>query len=311
MDIVGWRPSNDGFISTQNGDLEMEIDGSVLCHIMNHYSVSLDLDPDVRYHPEPIPSRADQKLCEFPFGRSAWETSNDQIHAHFKPGAERDLKARKRPFWPVRLELEPNTWIIATYVTALVHGVSDPDLRLADARAPLKERIERFLSCMRKLESGIEKSRVISYLWIGEAARVKRRVLAQGGNDYSFFTDICETIDRSPRFSFDFNRSGHRQMKDMIRKFFLLDKETFTFSVPGSFSTSMDPDEKIMDTPAIETLDGYKDQPPRTWKRELYNMRVDVMTVLKTCNNVMIKRNIWLMEFTTGCALWNERVLLG
>jgi hypothetical protein len=45
MGIVGWRPSSDGFISTQNGDIEMEVDGFVLCHIMNLYGLSLDPDP--------------------------------------------------------------------------------------------------------------------------------------------------------------------------------------------------------------------------------------------------------------------------
>jgi hypothetical protein len=129
MDIVGWRPSNDGFISTQNGGIEMEIDGAVLCHIMNIYALSLDPDPWALACEQRIPRYTDQKLCQLPFGTLAWETPKGQIHAHFEPGLETELNAEKAPFGRLGSSLEPNTWI-ATYFAALMHGVSDPDLRL-------------------------------------------------------------------------------------------------------------------------------------------------------------------------------------
>lgn len=165
MGIVGWRPSTDGFINTQNGGIEMEVDGAVLCHIINLYSFSLDPSRYARSHPERIPNCTDHKRCTFPFGTLAWEKTNGQIHAHFEPGLEMELNAEKIPFgtFGSKLEkVEPNTWIV-TYFTALMHRISDPDLRLPKATAPIKERIERFLYCFKKPNEHVRKRRVISH----------------------------------------------------------------------------------------------------------------------------------------------------
>jgi hypothetical protein len=235
MGIVGWRPSNDGFLSAQNGGIEMEIDGAVLCHIMNLYIVPLDHTPWVRDNPERILNCTEQKSCKFPFGRLAWDEANGRIHAHFEPGLEMELNAEKRPFGVFGSMLEADT-CAATYFTALVHGVSNPELRLADATAPLEERIETFLRCLEKLNQ-TTKPRVISYGWFEEAARVKRRVLAQGGKDQSFFRDLCEAVDKKPSF---YSEIWRKEMKDMVRRHFLLGTETFQLWLPAASSRVMD-----------------------------------------------------------------------
>lgn len=91
--IVNWRPSTDGFISTQNGGIEMEIDGAVLCHIINLYSI----------HREPRSGAARdngkaQQRYHLQFGELAWETIEGQIHGHFRPGSENQLNSSKIPF---------------------------------------------------------------------------------------------------------------------------------------------------------------------------------------------------------------------
>jgi hypothetical protein len=306
MGIVGWRPTNDGFISTQNGSIEMEIDGSVLCHIINLYSLPLDPSPYARSNDERIPNCADQKLCKLPFGRLAWEKANGQIHAHFEPGLEMELNAEKIPFGAVGSLLEPNTWA-ATYFTALMHGVSDPELRLVDPTVPLTERIESFLYCLKMLRSFPRKPRVISYAWFEEAARIKRRLLAQGGKDHSFFTDICDAIDKEPLYY----TQDREDVKDRVRALFLLDTESFTFWAPSERTESDDRLEKSPEELVRETLDGYEHQRPGTWKYDLYCMRGNVMDVLRTSNEVFLNSDTWLMEFTSGCPLWNERVLFG
>lgn len=37
MGIVEWKPAIDSYINTQNGGIEMEIDGAALSHIMKLY----------------------------------------------------------------------------------------------------------------------------------------------------------------------------------------------------------------------------------------------------------------------------------
>jgi hypothetical protein len=292
----------------------MEVDGAVLCHVMNLYSMSLDPNPYARRSPEPVPDYADEKLCKFLFGTLAWEKTNGQIHAHFDPGLEIELNGEKTPFGAVGLMLEkaePNTWM-ATYFTALMHGVSDPDLQLPEATASIKERIEKYLYCFRELTLDRSKPRVITPSWFEEAARVRRRILTQGGEDQSFFTDICEVIDKHWRLADEPNRSrssAREVMKRRVRELFLFEEETFTFWVAApsrKLSFSLAPHDL-----ARAVLNGYEHEPPGSWKHELYTMKEDVIKVFKTSNRVTMNSNIWLIQFTSGCPLWNERILLG
>jgi len=303
MGVVGWRPSSDGFINTQNGGIEMEVDGAVLCHIMNLYGISLNLDSWVES--KPIPRYTNKKLCKFPFGRLGWKKMDGQTHAHFEPGLEKELNAEKIPFATLLGHLEANT-LVATYFTALMHGVSDPGLQLADPRAPLKERIERLLTCLQILE---DRPLIISYKWFEEAARVKRRVLAQGGSDHSFFEDICKTIDQ--KFSGS-SESFRANVRDAVRESFLLDQETFSLWAHTNLDTSSGVSLDRSRWKAVkETLNSYEHQSSDTWKHDLYDMREDVINILQTSNKIYLRKNTWLLEFTSGCPLWHERVLLG
>lgn len=75
-DVVTWKPSPDGLINTQNGGIEIEVDGSVLCGIINLYSTTLDPSPWGCSWPEELPDRRKQKHCDFPFGRLSWNTNS-------------------------------------------------------------------------------------------------------------------------------------------------------------------------------------------------------------------------------------------
>lgn len=91
MCVMSWRPCTDGIISTQNGGIELEIDGSVLCHIINLYSTPLyhraRYDGMSRFpHTKRLPDRRQSISCEFSFGELAWASAGNQVHAHFSPG---------------------------------------------------------------------------------------------------------------------------------------------------------------------------------------------------------------------------------
>jgi hypothetical protein len=326
MDVVAWRPSTDGFINTQNGGIEMEVEGSVLCHIINLFSVTLNPEPWTRAWAENLPDRRRERHCDFPFGRLVWTTAGDQIHAHFTPGLESELASAKQPFGVHGTLMDRGT-IMASYLTALLHGVSDSKYRLAPPNAALPERISRLTTCfdmlsLRRLPQP-EKPLLISYAWFEEAARIKRRVLAQGGEDHSFFQDICEAINNDPYCEaindysyFDPDSSKfmrYKSMRTRVRDLFLLDEETFTFSVPGARDLS-EPWEEVMPISYAEaTLLGYEHQPAGSWKRSLFDMKAEVVKVLAISNNITLwyDDKVQLIEFTSWCDLWNKKVFLG
>jgi hypothetical protein len=98
MAVVDWRPSSDCFVNTQNGGIDMEVDGSVMSHIINLYGLLPDSRPFGRSDSEQIPRYANQKFCNFSFGRLGWEKTKDQIHAHSEPGVEKELYSDQLPF---------------------------------------------------------------------------------------------------------------------------------------------------------------------------------------------------------------------
>ncbi|OIW22968.1 hypothetical protein CONLIGDRAFT_694314 [Coniochaeta ligniaria NRRL 30616] len=294
----------------------MEFEGSVLCHIINLFSVTLDPEPWARQWPEELSDRRRERHCEFPFGKLAWTAAGDQLHAHFTPGLESELASAKQPFGFNGTLMEPGT-IMASYLTALLHGVSDSEYRLAPPTAPLPERISRLTTCFDLLTSrdGRNEPLLISYDWFEEAARIKRRVLAQGGKDHSFFQDICTNIDTSTDPYFISQETEREFMKKRVRQLFLLDDETFTFSVPGGQVMSVPASLGTVTPRSIckTVLLGYEHHPAGSWKRSLFDMEADVVKILEIPNNLTIRKQfrIQLIEFTSWCDLWNKKVFLG
>ncbi|KAF5640442.1 PFS domain protein [Fusarium sp. NRRL 52700] len=152
MSVVGWRPLTDGLISTQNGGVEMEIDGSALCHLINLYSISPQPDRRRRRVLRLLPNQSVPKSHTFSFGKLGWDTINDQLHAHFTPGVETKLNAAKQPFGEQGSLLEPGT-IMASYLSTLEYGASDQQFHLPSPQDPLHKRIASLTRCLRELRT--------------------------------------------------------------------------------------------------------------------------------------------------------------
>jgi hypothetical protein len=73
----------------------MEVDGAVLCHIMNLYSSSLNPERYWGRSAGRVPSYASKESCVLPFGRLAWTKTGGEIHAHFEPGPKKNSMRRK------------------------------------------------------------------------------------------------------------------------------------------------------------------------------------------------------------------------
>lgn len=295
------------------------MEGSALCHIINIYSLTPDMYSCSHGREYRLDRQADKK-CRFAFGELAWDAVGDQLHAHFTPGPEKELVSAKPPFGLDESDMDPGT-IMASYLTALLHGTSDPGLRLASPVAPLLKRITRLMSCVHKIkephmapflmspETPQQTPIFISRDWLEEASRVKRRVLAQGGGDRSLFDDMVENINDRP--SLDSHQA--KWLRALVRDMFLFDSEGFIVQrgVQGKITSGH---LCLITAEGVcrDTLLGYADQPPRSWRRDLFEMRDAVLDVLfiprvfYPCG-----RKLQYIEFTRTCDMWQKTVLLG
>ncbi|KAH9238382.1 hypothetical protein K456DRAFT_1173866 [Colletotrichum gloeosporioides 23] len=199
--------------------------------------------------------------------------------------------------------------IMTSYLNALHHGVSDSQYHLASARAPLSERLNRLVTCFELLLSRKFRSRraryhdlLISSEWFENAARVKRRVLTQGGTDHSFFEDI-------QRFC------GLSWEDTDLEKFFLHEKSTIGLEWP---SPDHGPNSEPTYTSSVDAiksvLSSYKDCTAGSWKRGLFEMKEDVARALRIPNVLNVEEDlpgVKVLSFTPRSTLWNRTVLLG
>lgn len=288
----------------------MEIEGPVMCHIINLFSTPLDPDPSARQFAERLPNQRQTMHCNFPFGELAWTTHDKQLYAYFTPGPEGDLKLAKQPFGCNGEFIHPGTFM-ASYWNALHHGVSDQDYQLADPKTALPERMARLITCWKRLRRrfNAKQTLLISYDWFENAARVKRRVLAQGGEDHSFYDDICTAIDTRP------GTDPYQKdvMKLEARKSFFLGDEGFNLVVPGLSSLSPPNCPPFLQELIEQTLLRYEHQPAGSWKHGLYDMRNEVLKIMDLPEDVVIAKEdrIQLIEFTPSCGLWKAKVCMG
>ncbi|KAI0540550.1 hypothetical protein GGR58DRAFT_460938 [Xylaria digitata] len=235
--IIEWQPSGTDANPSESGIIELELEGAVLCHIVNLYQIYK------------CPYGASlQGLCDrgvtwqFSFGaltiyprhnskagNSAAEIISEPKSwtATFRPYADRKLSATREPFvtnpyrspglfgesWP--LAFEPNTVAINYVSTVKDSGYSDGVLGLPDPSDTLKKRclslVERFAAFCSTEERHTSKSIQRSYSnaarnkpylvtpsWIEQANRIKRRLTTNGDGDDGLAEHIVEFLSQNP-----------------------------------------------------------------------------------------------------------------
>ncbi|KXH30653.1 hypothetical protein CSAL01_10638 [Colletotrichum salicis] len=125
MNLIQWRPQVDQPANSTNGGIQLEIDGSVLCHIINLYSIVPYAHgrPRVR-HAQQLPDRRRIMRCDFDFGQLDWHYVDDEVRACFSPGSEFDIASAKQAFGSNAKLVEEGT-AMATYLTTLENRPSD------------------------------------------------------------------------------------------------------------------------------------------------------------------------------------------
>lgn len=236
MGVLAWRLSPQKLDPTETGTIDLEIDGGVLVHIVNLYTLySYDdsygfrgswLDEPPHHNDSVGPGSTDAAIViRLKFGRLKFQPSSpDKRICNFEPGVEKGLRARREPFDLHRSErfFEPGT-VAAKYFQTLEHGVSDSIRTFPSPTAPIETRVSALLLAWSKYKLSAEASQDLSGIqrrsnynentstqssisqctlytrsWFEEASRIKRRVTSNGGTDDTLSTCLATAVRELP-----------------------------------------------------------------------------------------------------------------
>ncbi|KAL4794319.1 hypothetical protein BDV19DRAFT_365136 [Aspergillus venezuelensis] len=204
--ILSWRLPSTEIDPTVSGDLSLEVDGEVMCHVINLYRL-------YKHKPSGLSSggsdESNDTQYDFPFGRLSLSKVDDRFSARFTPGANDDLSSQRVPFsyrvWfhpGTRLAFEKGS-LAAAYFNAIIHHISDAAQigDIPEPTVPLKERAEYLIRSLKMLKSRHEcnascipectrpgkidwtQPKLVTPTWLAEASRILRRVTTNGGSD--------------------------------------------------------------------------------------------------------------------------------
>ena len=106
--VLAWRLPPNSHNPLDTGQVSLDIDGQVLCHIINLYRVYLEPAPNTFSRDpsdglrletgEVIISYPDDMSCDFPFGTISVRKDQDRFVARFTPGTTQELSTTRIPF---------------------------------------------------------------------------------------------------------------------------------------------------------------------------------------------------------------------
>lgn len=244
--VLAWRLPPREIDPAVSSDISLEVDGEVMCHIINLYRLYNDGAPqdfsrDILGH------------CCFPFGRLSLDQSGNKFVATFVPGTNDDLSSQRVPFSyyepflaGTHLRFEEET-LVANYFNAIHHQISDSAAirDLPDPKDPMKKRAKYFVwsmemlrskhecddsceklcikrynpdhvcvdscenLCFRRGEIDWSRPKLVTRTWVEEASRIKRRVTTNGGEDKGLVDYIIASLHDRPDFA--------RKVEDYVR----------------------------------------------------------------------------------------------
>jgi hypothetical protein len=207
--------------------------------------------------------------------------------------------------------MERNTlWQV--YLNALELGVSDPRLAWPEVTEPLAVRMDKLISNIKEVQH-TSSPLLITHEWLENASRIKRRVLANGGGDRSFFVDIETCLGGWDYFDDDITtRLRIQSANEDLKDYFMFNNEGFTADFFEEHPKSRQPAPyKTMVGAISKALDEYSNEPEGTWKHNLYNMKEQVIAVVMVRNKLILSDYVWILDFDRSSSLWKKRVRLG
>jgi len=324
LNVVKWMPAIGESLDSQGeGGVKIQVDGAVLCHIMNLYRSEIDWN-SYKLGSYTLQSAEETKGCRLDFGELAWETSGGCLQVRFYPGPLEVLGKEKWPFGTIGARMEPKTQMLA-YFNTLQYGISDTAFWLPPPSASLGERARKlvkfldWLETMRRVRLGDKppsppESILITYDWLAQASRIKRRLLARGGHDKSLYLSICEHIERHPGLASDSTKRLRGVMKDEVYRLFLFGDATLYIHVGGLEEESGLAYPVSPQVIVREVLEGFRAALPDSDNYQLYLLREEVERILFAGDCIVLDqytaRHLRVIDFTRQSALWSQRCLM-
>ncbi|KIW50174.1 hypothetical protein PV05_11788 [Exophiala xenobiotica] len=312
MGITQWKPAGQA-LRLDNGSprLHLEVDGEVLCHVINFYILDTYSAGELisRYDVGPVQAIT----CKLQFGtlRFLKTESTDsnpisEVKAEFEAGTFADLASRREPFAvPNETARFEGGTVYAHYQNALNHGVSNTQAKFPP-NASLTTRLAALLA---NANIGRAATRseplLLTHDWLHEANRIRRRVLSQGGQDTSFLDDLVSAVD-----GHGFKYLDPASVKDSLRSQIALEGNFFLYAYYARHGPWASRDvEKPIDV-ALPVLNRYEREPQGTWKYTLFTVKSSVIKLLKMKANIACSEYVRVLNFDRDSKLWNVTVKL-
>ena len=320
--IVAWRRPARAKDPLTTGQFDLEVDGEVLCHIINLYRLY-----DGRFA-RSTDSEAYHLLkegCKLPFGRLDLSKESLNHVATFQSTTPADLSQARQSFcckWQHTLgylAFEPLV-VVTRYLNAIHHSVSESKAMLASPAAPLKEGAEAVIRAYRILHS-TEEPYLLTDSWFQQANRVVRRITTNAGSDMTLIDDIITAFEDEPDIikvargepSWIIN-SGNSPiiLRENLRELISdsLNAAGYSFRLEWvACSVTLSDWKDVMIENIHLALEPLTKMVAGTWKYTLSQMPDEVAAIL-SMNKLWICPSAIILEFTPSSELWNADCLI-
>jgi hypothetical protein len=294
-DIVDWKPLQEGWRRTNEDRIEMEVDGEVICHIINLYREAKFVWGRPRLFTR-VEGTASLSFGELTF--------TDKAHVHFSPGILETIDSVRMPFGSVGAKMEP-TLLMAAYYNAIQLGTSKPELVWPDATRPLAERAEKLVSNLKKVEETTEPL-LLTCSWFDEASRIMRRIFTNGGKDRTFLKDVFANIDKDTDYGWDEEDKDY--VKEDAERYFMFEKDHFQIGLIEVGGVRSRPwSHGKGKTFVLRTLEAYSKERPGSWKHTLSTLSTDLVSqVLRRGLSGKFNSNVRVLDFQSGESFWSK-----
>ena len=314
--VLAWRLPTDGNNAVDSGQISMDIDGQVLCHIINLYRV-YHRDSNTELWLLEKPEWGLPAVCRTPFGKMSLHEEDARYVAVFEHGTPEEVEARRVPFsyrtyttGDRFLEFDEKL-VIAAYFNALYYGISDASIMIPDSASPLRDRARALVHAINSIcDRSWTNPFLVTGMWIEEASRIKRRVTSNGGNDTSIVDDVVAAVmsdlypsvvgDDQRKISADWSRCFEDRYCMLTGR-----QYGFMWDAPRPSWTPRDEwTTERLEAALVFVLEQYNKSPIGSWQRSVAELGEDALPVFKT-RAILVDKPGVAIEFTPASPLWN------
>lgn len=300
--ILAWRWPSRASNPAATGQIDLEMDGQVPCHIINLYCLY-----DGKFDIGTARNRLLNHGCKMPFGRIRIAKMGSGFVAAFRCTTTEELSDTRQPFQceterqKARLNFEPGT-VMTRCLNALDNDVSVSKAVLPRPEASLKERAQALVEAHKSLDPGKNtefEACLITNAWFEKAERIIRRVTTNGDQeDMTLIDDIVAAFEKLPeverfitaekarsRFEWDKSHDPPLDREQLLRNLVTGTikhcNEPFDFTWGSRRSSTYSSWEIFVAEHIGLALESLAKMPQSTWKHDLSQMSDEMAKKLR------------------------------